>query len=284
MSKAKAGNAKPAPVSKVETSEAADSDAADASKLTLSIQIEGLSLWIKRDTHIDVLFPDDRLAILAPKAHHYVTLDGPGVSNEVLVGECVDLTGLDIQAPQLRLVSPLGWLPVDVEENSVANDPNAALLGTSTVATLRLPLGMISAISDEMYGPFAYGGQLVAVLDYGVVWTVKVANWHPLTAQWIDHATSLREARPFGNVPATARLAQFRIRNLSANDRRSDTEIQTGEALTETQFIGHLSRKFGLQLPVAPVYMGRSRSALESKAMNLRPTRPCPPTFARPFA
>jgi hypothetical protein len=254
----------------------------DAAKWTLTVLVEGLSLWVNRGTHIDVLFPDDRLDAAAPK-HHYVTWQQNRKGPEIpMPGRYLDLSMLGGNAGQTTLTLPLGWLPLSVEKGSVAEAADAPFVGKHMVASLRLPPGAISSLDPKSHGSFVRSDGSPIDLGYGVQWTMTVQRPNSLDGKlypFQDHT-----AVAFG-LHESGGATELRIRCLSEYDRTTNDPILVGDKLTETQFIGHLSTKAGtkltdvqtcVQVPMVP-------NPFSTLGLGTRPNRPCPPGAGQPF-
>ena len=255
----------------------------DTRRWTFRIRVEGMALWIRREHHIDVLFPDDRLGGTAQ--HHVVTVHDAFVAaqpdGDPLDGATLDFTELVTVPPLRRVRYPSGTVPVEIEPGSIASDPDAVLTGTGLVAGLRLPLGTLNSLGDER-GPFHLGADHTMYLGYGACWTAIMDGPQPLQARTVTH-----QGRSPGELwsnqwaaTSSAPVAcdqSLTVRCLSADDRAHKVPLTYLEPLSEVGFLGYISKADGTAFAPVPIYHGSERSCSPATPRILAyPERPCP--------
>jgi hypothetical protein len=263
-------------------------DMSDSLKWTLRVRVEGLSLWMNRTTHVDVLFPDDGFD-RAHGEHHFVTVEGDvdgsvGVLND-LHGTTLDLRTTPSLVPQRSPAPAVGMLPLTVEPGSIAAHPDAVLAGTHMVAGLRLPIGQFVSLGSEL-GPFTFAGDETLFLGYGATWMVSMFGPRDLQigVHPFGEATSLQR---IGSTPPPTGDISLLVQCLSRRDRQRLAKIAYGDALPEVACLGKLTRRDQQPLSEVPQYFGPSVPAptvLKASPAVTLPDRPCPLGYGAPFA
>ena len=279
---------------------------------TLTVHVQGLSVWMNRGTHFDVMFPDDRLR---RAAHHYVTISGGGYTDRLVDRTLLDFRSIPTLTSPWKPSEVMGWLDLNIEAGSVASDPDAVLSGREMVAALRLPLGNITPMPGELVKGFSMGRVRGLALGYGVTWTGRCFGVQSTDVAWIewDREPTVCVASLARAPNLLARQETFTVKCLSADDRaKPDAQIALQQELTEAKFLGHLSRAGALPLKAWPKFdplpplpqfgeteveeahvakrLGRSartsaRGATGGSANSPAsyPAKPCPPGGGAPF-
>jgi hypothetical protein len=257
---------------------------------TLRLQFQGVSLWMDRKTHIDVLFPDATR----------VNLDAHTVTTTIAAKETViDRTVLDFRSTipaagrQSAGITISGLLRVAVAADAPAAKPDAAFDVTHTLAAVRLPIGGVTSLRGEVDGPFEYEERTDVRVGYGARWDCQITDpAASIFAEVFDQKTAvLLERRDFGPVPGDPADPLFIIKSLSQWDRdHPDATIEPGEVLEDFEALGVLSR--GKNSPPFPklTFLGGSGeadatggpSASAGDGLTVTIRRPCAPGYGDP--
>jgi hypothetical protein len=257
---------------------------------TLRLQFEGVSLWMDRGTHIDVLFPDATLANLDA---HTVTTETKGTK------AIIDRTVLDFRATfdviggQSANLPASGLLRVDVPEDAPAAQRDAAFDTRHTLAAVRLPMGGVTSLRGDIDGPFEYDGRANVRVGYGALWDCMIAKpTSPIVAEVFDQETAtLRERRDFGTALTNPLKPLIVFKSLSQWDRDNPYhEIEPDEVVEDFDAVGVLSRgKNSPPLPTLTFRGGTGQShatsgpsAAASTLVLVNVYRPCPPGYGNP--
>ncbi len=197
---------------------------------TVTISVEGLSLWIRRKEHWDVLFPK---AVGSNQQHRpYLTIDTHGKAVDPVRQTLQDFTlttkGLTAGAAPDSQVPP--WmLKVRARASSAAGSANPAL-SRDVFASLRLPLQVLERKSARNIGPVSFNGESYQ-LDYGTSIRLNAAGAASLE---LNDKGTFSGGAPI-NLDTSVSNIFVTIENLTDKDQAPDCgETKSGEHLEET--------------------------------------------------
>ena len=142
--------------------------------ISLRIRFVGLSLWVARDDHADVLFP---IHGEGNELHVTTLFDGDAQQGEKglsLAGKILDLTGLDVVDRRRRPLQSPGLLEIRASADAPVSDPTVINDGRYVAAALQLPYGTLSPLEMPLEGPFTYEGREDVYIGHGLVWSTPV--------------------------------------------------------------------------------------------------------------
>ena len=152
--------------------------------VSLRIRFVGLSLWVARDGHAEVLFPvhgegnESHVTTL-------VTASGSPFGEVSLAGRILDLTGLDAVDGRRMPLRTSGLLEIRPASAAPVKDPRVINDPRLVTAAMQLPYGTVSPLEMPLEGPFSYDGRRDVYVSHGVVWSapIRVADGAPVTGR-----------------------------------------------------------------------------------------------------
>lgn len=155
----------------------------------LIVTVEGMALWVARETHYDVIFP--KTASGDRRKDHYPVFSIGTVPQHVRVSPegvtsalPVAAQNRDLRAQMLDLLTvchgvsagatPDWMLRIPVAAKSPVFD--SAHCRSSSVAMLRLPLRAIRPIAHCLQGPVTFSGRDDVYLSHGTTWEASIEN------------------------------------------------------------------------------------------------------------
>jgi hypothetical protein len=240
---------------------------------TLNIDVVGISLWVKREAWIDVLFPMDTYDP-AGDQHHTVTR-GVGAKDPSING----------------MVTPIfaaaGWIEEPLSPHAAARAEDAVFDTSTCVAALRLPFGMVAQIPTEysLVGPCLYGKYESLFLSHGMRWFRTYTGNPDVEAEFVDQATRKGAARLLGSATGSAHAFKLTYGCLSLADRFSPYEsILPGQFVEDYTMLGVLTQDSKQPFAVPPQYIGGTIGPhpFSTSGMRTHPRKPCPPGWADP--
>ncbi len=241
---------------------------------TVTISVEGLSLWIRRKKYWEVLFPTCK----EPTQQHcpYLSIitngGAPAPKRESLEGVTMTTVGL-IPGAAPATQAPSWMLKMSASDSSAAGGKNPAS-ARGVFATLQLPLQLLERKSARDIGPVSFNGEMYQ-LDYGTSIRLTAAEPAFLIKTKDGVSTPI-------NLDTSVPTIMVVIENLTDKDQEVDCgETKKGEHLEETDDLLALC-----DMPVAvPRYFGPDLKKvceglrIEPRAEMENPYRLCPSAY-----
>lgn len=136
----------------------------------VQVRVEGVALWLERDSFWEVLFP--RRPAGAPADIQHIPLLTILADGRTIVPTC-SLEDLSLDLSHLwtsnATVQKPGWmLELKPAATAAVRRPNAATQN-AVFASVTVPLESISPTSDRLIGPVSFDGQRDLYLDHGTL-------------------------------------------------------------------------------------------------------------------
>jgi hypothetical protein len=256
-------------------------------RYSLIIKFRGLSLWLDRRTHFDVLFP--RAELVPPVEQHFVAWTADLKVEHSMDRVVLDLTGLPaIPDPKPSLDVP-GVLAVEVKPDSLAHQPDAVFGFTYCTAGFRLPYGLVTPLLEPFTGPCAYNGSENVFVAHGVEWRGLCDGDAGVTGQLKQSAADPGQSQLLGIVDGGTKSLELLVECRSQADMAGTApDIRYGELIEDFPAYSWLlspvnATKYARMRP--PQYLGGEFTPMHFRASMARRytlRRPCPPVHGVP--
>jgi hypothetical protein len=250
-------------------------------RYSLIIRFHGLSLWMKRKTHFDVLFP--RAEMVPPLEKHDVKWGVDPHATQPLADVVLDLTHLGIVPYGTPSLAVPGVLPVAVK-GALAEQDDSAYEFKYCSAGMHLPYGFVSPLLEPFTGPFAYEGSENWYVSHGVEWRGLFDDADKVIGRTRTVPRGAFQDLPLGSVNVLTKSLELVVVCASASDESGTAPtIKYGDFIEDFDAYSWLLSPAGAASPAklrSPQYYGGEIYSMRLYGVTkfgYSVRRPCPP-------